>query len=388
MTSRAQSLKGGGLQVQTLTTATEFVALEHEWNALAEIAATPSVFLAHDWFRAAWAWRCRDSELCILAVRRASALVGVLPMIRGLEAKRTLALLTVPDTQVCDVLVVPEMADEVCAALTRALAKRRDWDVLQLEYLAADGILATKLAPMLAKHRLRPTTTNAAGNPFVATTGTWSEYYGGRSRSLKKANNLAANRLASAGTMRVEHLAPGQHDEAALARILADVIDISRRSWKQTTGNSLDHEGPGDFIRALSAAAYARGWLSLWLAFLDDRPVAMEYQLVYRGNVHALRADFDAACTEISPGSYLFRHLLERLFGMGYARYFMGPGNNAYKARWTDRGQPMCKVQACNRTLRGHLFYRWECHVKPQLRVVRDRLMDLRNSRATVSNNA
>ena len=32
---------------------------------------------------------------------------------------------------------------------------------------------------------------------------------------------------------------------------------------------------------------------------------------------------------------------LEDLFGMGLARYFMGPGDNPYKARWTEQGEPV-----------------------------------------------
>ena len=74
---------------------------------------------------------------------------------------------------------------------------------------------------------------------------------------------------------------------------------------------------------------------------VGDRPVAMEYQLVDNGNVHALRSDFDQSCEDLSPGSYLFRHLLESSFGGGLTRYYMGPGDNPYKLRWTDQGESL-----------------------------------------------
>lgn len=112
----------------------------------------------------------------------------------------------------------------------------------------------------------------------------------------------------------------------------------------------------------------------MWLAYLDDRPVAMEYQLVYKGDVHALRADFDAECVEISPGTFLFRNLLESLFSHGLTRYFMGPGDNPYKARWTDEGEPVVQVSVHNRTLVGLLHKLWQSGVKPRLRELRDRL--------------
>jgi CelD/BcsL family acetyltransferase involved in cellulose biosynthesis len=162
--------------------------------------------------------------------------------------------------------------------------------------------------------------------------------------------------------------------DAECAKTIAAVVDISQRSWKQTTGNSLDRAAPGDFIRALSPAAQRNGWLSVWLAYLDERPVAMEYQLVYDGNVHALRSDFDSTLDHVSPGSFLFRYLLERLFGEGRSQYLMGPGDNAYKTRWTTEGHPLCRVIGYNGSVSGRFAYWIDQRAKPLLRRFRDRL--------------
>ena len=50
-----------------------------------------------------------------------------------------------------------------------------------------------------------------------------------------------------------------------MERYVAAAIDISRRSWKTETGNSLDNPGPQAFVRRLSELACERGWLSVWL---------------------------------------------------------------------------------------------------------------------------
>jgi CelD/BcsL family acetyltransferase involved in cellulose biosynthesis len=123
----------------------------------------------------------------------------------------------------------------------------------------------------------------------------------------------------------------------------------------------------------------------MWLAYLDGRPVAMEYQLTYGGSVHALRADFDAALEQVSPGSYLFRHLLERLFQHGAAQfpdgaaqYLMGPGDNAYKMRWTSDGHPLQRVTVYNRTPSGWLAWFVDQRAKPVLRAMRTHLRRVR----------
>jgi len=58
--------------------------------------------------------------------------------------------------------------------------------------------------------------------------------------------------------------------------------------------------------------------------YVANRPVAMEYQLIGNVDIHALRSDFDQDFEDASPGSYLFRHLLESSFGTHYSRYYMG----------------------------------------------------------------
>src|SRR5947208_3623613 len=97
----------------------EFVALRNEWNELARNAAARSVFLSHEWFVAAWAWRRHDSELRLFVARIDGAIVALLPLIAERMSgrwQRTWALLTVPDTQHCDMVVNPASTNSAAAA--------------------------------------------------------------------------------------------------------------------------------------------------------------------------------------------------------------------------------------------------------------------------------
>ncbi len=210
------------------------------------------------------------------------------------------------------------------------------------------------------------------GNFYIALESGWTAYHASRSRRQKKATNLAANRLAKAGEVRIERFAP-EDDPAAVDAFLEKAIAISARSWKKRTGNSLDHPGPGAFIRRLSKDGASCGWISIWLLTLDGRPLAMEYQLIADGSVHALRSDFDEAFDTLSPGSHLNQCLLEQLFALGLQRYFMGPGDNAYKRRWTDEAEPVHELHVYGKSLRGRLLAAWETRLKPLAIMIRDR---------------
>lgn len=370
----------GPTSVEVIALDEAFAALAVQWSGLAKTDTPFGVFLSHEWFSAAWAWRRLDSDLMVLAVRDGDLLIGLLPLVRSRSGKslgRRLGWLAVPDTQVCDLLAVDGRQAEAADAIAHALANRRDWNTLHLDYLDPSGSTVALLLPRLARGGLAVCVREGGRNPYVELGGGWKAFYDTRSRSLKKANNLAANRLKKAGdvSIHLEGTAEAGSAQSAQWRDAVDTtIEVSARSWKQSTGNSLDQPGPQAFIRTLSESAAARGWLSIWLLRLNGKPMAAEYQLVAGGNVHALRADFDAECVELSPGSHLFRTLLESLFDKGLSRYYMGPGENPYKLRWTDLGKPVSQAVVYNRTIGGRIAWLRDEFAIPLARRLRSRL--------------
>lgn len=369
--------RSSDVQIALVSTREEFASLREDWNALAAASAASSVFLTHEWFDAAWQWKGRDCGLHTLIARRAGRLVGVFPLVLAKQrsragTRRTLEFLTVPDTQLCDLIIAPGEQETLVEAFAAVLADMQaHWDVLDLAYLPQPSVAAAGLASAF-RRRAHPLRIGPGGsNPYVDLQGSWEAYYGTRSRSLKKASNLAANRLKKAGTVRIARHEPSAMDAAGLGGLMNTLVNISARSWKRTTGNSLDNAGPQAFIRRLTELAAARGWLTVWTLELDGRPLAMEYQLVFEGNVHALRSDFDEATGEISPGSHLNRHLLEIMFDGRLTRYHMGPGESAYKLRWTEAAAPLERMTVYSRSARGRFAAFVDLRILPLLRALR-----------------
>lgn len=348
------------LDVRRIDDERDFGSIKSVWNAIANNASSPSIFAKHEWFTAAWAWRRTDSILHTLVAYQSGTPVCILPLVKGLRTSkslRQLRLLTVPDTPSCDLIATADAVPRAAEAIADALASSRDWDTLELDPIGCDSALMRFLAPALRRRGLRTHEMQGGDDPFISLTDTWDQYYSTRSRSLKKANNLAANRLKTVGRIRIEWITPEATDKGRMAASLRAAIDISARSWKGQTGNSLDKVGPSEFIHSLSAAAYEQGWLSIFIMHVDDRPVAMEYQLRDGSDIHALRADFDESFARVSPGSYLFRELLQQLFNRGLRRYYMGRGLNLYKDRWTDTSVPLRRLVVHNRTIRGQVTW-------------------------------
>jgi CelD/BcsL family acetyltransferase involved in cellulose biosynthesis len=365
-------MTAGRLECDLVEREEEFLALREEWNRLAAAARVSSVFLRHEWFEAAWRWRCEEGALCVLCLRQGGRLVGAVPLLRRARTVRgipirVLEFLTVPDTQLCDVIAARDAHEAVAAATFAALRGQvGGWDLLDLDYLPDGSPTLAVLACEAAQHGWAPAVRTPHRNFHIDLAPGWQAFYAGRSRRLKKANNLVANRLRKAfGNIELQWLRAGDLDAVALEQMMETVIAVSASSWKRETGLSLDRRGPGAFIRALAAHAREQGWLSVWLLTLDGRAAAAEFQLIHDGQVYALRADYDEALREHSPGSYLNWKLIEALCESGLARYWMGPGANTYKLHWTEQNEVLHRAMVYGRTPRGRLLGLIERRLRP-----------------------
>ena len=363
------------LSVREIWDAADFHTLHRDWNALQADTVEDSVFLRHEWFDAAWLWQDPATRPLVLAWYRAGRLTGAAalalwPERRGGLPLRALGFLTVPDTQECGLVAAAKDRGLIFTAFARWLRHNRHrWDVLRLRGLPGASRTREHLADHLARQGLPTAPAEPEPNYCIGLTGTWDGFYTTRSRKLKKNNNLVANRLNAAGDVQLTW----HRGEAAPEDVLAQAVTVSAQSWKADLGMSLDRPGPNAFIQRLSDHARRNGWLSIWLLTLDGQPVAMEYQLIHGGRVHALRGDFVDRFEDLSPGAHLNHRIIRALFEDAEATtYLMGPGSNAYKRRWTDEAESLEGLWAYSRTMRGQWLQLWDQHLRPMARKMRD----------------
>ncbi len=283
-----------------------------------------------------------------------------------------LEFLTVPDTQCCDILATAGHAAAVADSFAGALAARgSEWDVLELGYLQEDATAVTAFADALRRSGCTVVIEPAGQQPVHR-----ARFDVGRVLRRPQPEPQEGEQPRPESRRQVGcadgRLAPAGGREPSL---LATMIDVSSRSWKRADRQlARPARAAGVHPPPLRARRRERQWLSVWTLALDGKPIAMEYQLVFGGQVHALRSDFDEALGEISPGSYLNRVLLERLFSGEFVRYYMGPGDNAYKLRWAEGAAPLQKLTAYSRSPRGRLAALVDLRLKPMARALRDRI--------------
>ncbi len=363
------------LQVRRVEAEVEFLGLAATWNDLAARSGQTSPFLSHDWFACCWPAVAPSRRPEILVVEDAGHPVALVPLMRWRESRRgllirRLALLECPDTPFIDVLVAGD-ARPVMTALLDHLAGRGGWDVASLQKLpAAAPTLKALEASLTGRFPWRRA--DASLSPYLAIEGGWEAFWKDTSQRFKKTARNTQNRLERAGRVRVE-----EHTEVdPEGALFAEQEELTRRSWKADRGVAIaTMPNMHGFFAQLTRRASARGWLSLWTLRLDDQLVAMEYQLHDGGRVNALRADFDLAHREVSPGSALNFAIARALFQRGGVHeYDMGPGLNDYKLRWATGNHEAVHLMIYQASAYGRLLHALDTGVFPLLRRLRERL--------------
>jgi CelD/BcsL family acetyltransferase involved in cellulose biosynthesis len=363
------------LRIRRVETEPEFRALADTWTDLAARSGQTSPFLSHDWFGCCWLAVGPARRPEVLIVEDGGHPVALLPLMRWKERQRgmpvrRLALLECPDTPFIDVLIGGP-ARPVATTLIEHLGARRDWDVASLQKLPLASPVLEELEAALPG-RLPWRRAGASLSPYLAIAGDWEAFWKGTSQRFKKTCRNIQNRLERAGQVTIE-----EHTRVEPAGpLFAELVDLSRRSWKGDRGVAIaTMPNMHGFFAALTERASARGWLSLWTLRLDGRLVAMEYQLRHSGRVNALRADFDPALREVSPGSALNFAIARALFERGGVHeYDMGPGLNEYKRRWATGNHEAAHLMVYRPTAYGRLLHLLDTRVRPAVRLVRERL--------------
>ncbi|MBN4079342.1 GNAT family N-acetyltransferase [Beggiatoa alba] len=356
-----------GITVQLINQYSAFEKIKNDWNNLVERSQFDSIFLRHEWFDAAWQWRKADSQLHILAIILNNQLIGICPFVMSKKRQRIgkircLEFLTVPDTMHCDIIFEKKNRSVAIRSLMTWFQNNKGkWELVDLRYFPELSPTPLELKNFAPSIGLKTYQSNPDYNHFIALNTSWEEFYKTKSRRLKKGNNLVANHLKRAGNIRVEWI----RDPEQVMKSLPDVINISASSWKKKTKLTLDQPLPGTFIQKLSKLSSTQGWLSIWLLYLDDVPIASEYQLTYRGCNYALRADYDESYAKLSPGTYMNWQLLQQLFNSSHTCYYLGRGDNSYKLRWSDTSEKMPAMVMYGSTVRGKILLLIEQYIRP-----------------------
>jgi CelD/BcsL family acetyltransferase involved in cellulose biosynthesis len=223
-----------------------------------------------------------------------------------------------------------DLQSPVCAPEHRPLAARALQDVTR----ARDGcrlVLAERLPREGGWAELVDgTLVSSHHDPVLRFEGrSWEEVLAARSKNFREQVRRRERRLVRELDLSFR-LAD---DPDRLPTDLEALFRLHGARWgEETTGV---FSGPGaDFHREFAAVALQRGWLRLWLAEIDGKPVAAWYGLRFGGAEWYYQAGRDPSFDRLSLGFVMLAHTVREACRDGADSYHFLAGAEEYKSRF------------------------------------------------------
>ena len=357
---------------ETLRTESQWEDLREAWQELAR--QSQAFYLSYPWLRNWWD-RYGQGNLNLGVVRRGQRVVALAPLRRrrlwrwGLPAR---AIENLFNAHACrSDFAVLEGAEEALGHLLDLL-ELEPWDVVRLREIPQESRLLEALPALCRRRGLSLRTREALFSPYIVVSGDWDSFLGGRGRRFRKQLRNKANRMRASGRqMEFGCLSTVSEIEAALP----EVMEVALKSWSGERGSSIASPDNRGFYEGVIRGFAGSNQVRIWTLRLDGTLAAFEIHLQWERTVIPIKACYDPAFADLSPGSILEEHALKAIFGVGgYDVYDLLGSADPYKLQWTDRVRVHYEVFLFNRRPLSRLLEALEFGLRPRLGALKRRL--------------
>jgi CelD/BcsL family acetyltransferase involved in cellulose biosynthesis len=323
------------IEVQEINQIEDLDAFRRVWHDLLERTAAASFFHSLEWLECYWKHFGDGQKLRVLVVSDRGSHVGILPLVVRPEATRVgrLRILTYPlhDWATYYSPIGPDPAATLTAGLRHIRQMARDWDVLDLRWIDADGGDLGRTKKAMLDTGFPPCGQKWDLTSLIDLPDSWQEYWFARPPKFRRNIDRLQRRIAEKGQTEFIRCRDGTRSDLYDA-----CVSLAARSWQGDHGDktSLCHGEFARFFRAAHAAASSFGATDISLLYFEGQAVAFCYNYFWNGVVYALRKGFDPRYAKLSPGLVLQKLMLEDGHRRGDRLYDFGTGDHHSKAAW------------------------------------------------------
>ncbi|NQT85470.1 GNAT family N-acetyltransferase [bacterium] len=358
------------MNVSTVQTEAEWLALEGEWGRMVE-RCTASAFLTMEWLAPWWRHLRRAGDrLAILVAREDDDVIGLAPLYRsrvsayGLGSVERVGFIgdSSGDSEYLDFLVEPGRESDVLSAFFDHMD---GWDVAEFRLLpiASPNVPVLRVLAAERGWRLVEDEAPCSSVPLPAT---WDEFLGTLQSRFRGKVRALLRRI------------PAEHDgeflecarQEDVAERLPSLFEMHQRRWRaEGRPGSFASGARRDFYAELAARLLARGWLRFASLRLGDRWVAHEFSFEHRGRVYYLQQGYEADCGKLSVGIALKAHVIRESIARDAREYDFLGGVAAHKEKWGAQPKACVHVALAKAGLRA----RWRLWLPRFAARMRDR---------------
>jgi CelD/BcsL family acetyltransferase involved in cellulose biosynthesis len=307
------------------------------WHALLRRTKDASFFQTLEWLEVYWKHYGSGKRLRVLLVIEKDDLQGIIPMLVLQEKTRVgiIRFLTYPLSSWGSFYgpIGPNTEQILEAGLNHIRRTPKDWDVLELRFVDAEGTDGGATERAMKAVGLSAYRTIQGVSSLIDMKGTWDDYFAARTKRWRKNFHDWERRLHKQGGFQFERYRPrGESDGDCDPRwdLYDACVAISEKSWQgsSTDGNTLCHPEVRGFLREVHATAARLGAVDMEILSQKGIPLAFGYNYYWDHRLMGLRVGYDPnAAGSTGAGSLLDAYIVRDGCERGDQVFDLGPGS-------------------------------------------------------------
>ncbi len=345
----------------------ELSSYRDDWARLLVVTPDACFFQELGWLAIYWRHFGHDQRLRVLLVYDDDSIVGIVPLAVRTMLTRGGAIRTLGypldgwGTRYGP--IGPNSRNILSTGLKHVLKTVRDWDVMELDWIADDRL--ADVASAFEDVQVCPQVFTREATSLVDLTMPWDDYWMGLLGKHRNNVRRAEKKLAKLGRVEMLHHRSSECGGTDSRWDLYDVCEkVSWQSWQGTsaTGTTLTHERVREFLRDVHEVASGMGHVAIHLLSIDDEPAAFSYNYVFQGTEYGLRMGYDPKFKSGNPGTVLIHRMLQDAFGGDRRQFDFGEGDSRYKHHWRTDAMPSFRLCHYAKTSLRAQALRWKRH--------------------------
>jgi CelD/BcsL family acetyltransferase involved in cellulose biosynthesis len=329
---------------------TAFCALRYEWDELLLNSDSDCIFLTWEWLNTWWKHLAEDRSLSILAVRSGSELVAIAPLCvrpRNILHARPLPVIEFlgsgfVGSDYLDVIVKKGYGAKVSQVLGWQLSQ--DSASLKCTNVKKGETSASAVVSGLTERGWSSSVTTTNTCPYIPLADvTWDSYLASLGAEHRYNFNRKWRRLNRDYDVSFE-LA---RTEPQVREALEVLIAQHNTRWSARGGSDAFHTADLiAFHHEWTQTALQREWLRLFVLWLDNKPAACLYGLMYRGTFYFYQSSFDADYAQSSVGLLIMGLAIRSAIEEGAKEYDLLHGSETYKSHWSRHSRDLVRLES------------------------------------------
>lgn len=350
--------------------------LKTQWEDLVRASDVSIPFISWAWYDAWLDAFCPREDARLVAVFDDKRLVAALPFrVRGQRGSYGAQEITswVNTHSFRWGLLCERGNDSAARALAKQLIQLEEWDSCVLNYAVSDSQALENFLYSLAQEGYIVESVPDMQSPVMKVPDDWDAFLASMPKKRRESERRKVRKLEKQGAK--FKFVSGRCED--LAALLKDCWHISSKTWKQEKGSAIAaDETRRSFYEAVANSA--QDWICLALLYIDDEPIAFEFNLLFDGTLYSLKLGYNTDYARQSPGQVLRFKLFEWCIENDID-FFDFMGHRArYKDQYAERHIGHSNIRIYSKTPRGRVLGTYRTRIRPVLAGVKRKLVAMK----------